>query len=179
MSSIKAQLLAITSLLALTTGASPVAIQARADPCVPTSYTINNYVYEFKSNSWPEAFTNPYWAKASVSFQATFSDPSIINDPASAGATCAVESSTGTIAPGNACSTGQDNLAFGYGTSQFNSDLVFTHNWVCGGVDYSSNTWYRVNAVSGSAQPGPNGGYEGKQTGFQTESFAPGNVTHV
>lgn len=95
----------------------------QAEPCAPTSYTISNYKYT-SGSSGAQIFFN---------FQSAFSNPAIIEDASSAGATCDTSSASGTIPNENECSTGRSNLFYDLRGPQQNGDFQIIHSWRCNG----------------------------------------------
>lgn len=116
--------LSLTHLLLPTLCLGAALINTRqTEPCAPVSYAITNYRYT----------SGPAGARITFDFQSTFSDPSIIEDSASAGAVCDANSPSGTIPTSNACSTGRQNLGFDLRAPQQNHDFQIFHDWRCNG----------------------------------------------
>ncbi|KAF2113390.1 hypothetical protein BDV96DRAFT_648355 [Lophiotrema nucula] len=154
---------AVASLLPALALAAPVVRQA--DPCVPTSYTISNYVYTPGSSSG---------SGLDFHFQSHFSNSSIIEDPASAGTDCGASSSTATLPGENECKTGRNNLYFDI-RSQQTYDYELIHTWKCNGKTWMSTTHHVVSSVTCSMDD------ESGTTACAapTQDFAPENAREI
>lgn len=104
--------------------AAPVSTET-ADPCIPTSYTISNYILSTDAD--------PASASLSLSFNSHFSNPAIINDPASAGAICAANAFATELPMETECSTGRQNLLLYLAGATGSGKYQLIHDWRCNG----------------------------------------------
>lgn len=118
--------LATFLLSAVALGAPAIGSPRQADPCAPTDYTIS----EFKYTTGPSA-SNP---TVHFAFKSAFSDPSIIQDPSSTGATCDSTGATLDSFPNETeCSTGRGNLLYGLRARVDQANFNIVHQWRCNG----------------------------------------------
>lgn len=116
-----------TLLLPIALLAAPTSLSARQwqDPaCTPTSYAVSAFTLS----------PNPGTEHIHFAFKSTFSDPAIIVDAASAGATCdAVPGPDGSFPNSSACSTGSANLEFYLAGPLGEAKYQLVHTWKCSG----------------------------------------------
>jgi hypothetical protein len=107
--------------------AAPTTLSARQDAaCTPTSYTISQFKYTTDASS-----SNP---TVHFDFKSTFSNPSVISDASSSGATCDSTGATLDSFPNETtCSTGRTNLLYGLRARVDQASFQITHQWQCNG----------------------------------------------
>ncbi|KAF2746346.1 hypothetical protein M011DRAFT_459479 [Sporormia fimetaria CBS 119925] len=159
-------MLTSTLLLLLPTLALTSPLHTRqSSPCVPTSYTISNYQYTTSASTGARILFN---------FNSAFSNPSIITDPASTGATCDASDPSGSIPFSNECSTGRRNLMFDLRGPQERAEFQIIHSWRCNGQEWLSSTPHKINPLDCTTDA------EGKTTcSSGPNSFAPQNVRRI
>lgn len=96
-----------------------------ADPCIPTSYTISNYILSTDAD--------PASANLTLSFTSHFSNPAIITDPASTGATCLASAPALELPMETECSTGRQNLLLYLAGPTGSGKYQLIHDWRCDG----------------------------------------------
>ncbi|KAF1960520.1 hypothetical protein CC80DRAFT_488832 [Byssothecium circinans] len=113
----------ITLLLPTLLLAAPLA--PRADDCVPTIYTINEYTFTTGANS-----TNP---AVHFYFIPTYTNPSIITDPSlitTGGSSCGANAATlDTFPTESECSTGRANLIWDLRNRVDRAEIQIIHGW--------------------------------------------------
>lgn len=105
---------------------SDVPLVPPVEACTPESYTISG----FNFTSGPNQAQHVRW-----NFASTFSDGSIIVDPAMTnGAVCENQSESSDSFPNETvCSTGRDNLLFDLTAPVGQSAYQIIHSWKCNG----------------------------------------------
>ncbi|KAH7125666.1 hypothetical protein B0J11DRAFT_528987 [Dendryphion nanum] len=155
-------LLTLSSLLLISpTIAAPVTQES--NPCIPTLYTIDNYLRHFKSIR--ERNNVETRSNVTFKFTPTFSNPAIITDPALSGSTCFAESENEPIGPNNACSTGKDSVSFSFGPTPWIERVDIAHSWKCNGLKWSSHSAVKLSPLYGSGSSNDDGGFQGVESG--------------
>ncbi|KAF2242915.1 hypothetical protein BU26DRAFT_438005 [Trematosphaeria pertusa] len=148
--------------------AAPTSLSARQDPaCAPTSYAIADFTYTTGPSS-----SSPH---VSFNFQSFFSNPAIINDPSSAGATCDADGESVDAFPMETeCSTGRVNLMFDLRAPVDQANFQIIHTWHCNGQTWMSSTPHKIDPVN------CDGSDDGATTCTSASgTFAPQNVRQI
>ncbi|KAF2824333.1 hypothetical protein CC86DRAFT_54283 [Ophiobolus disseminans] len=137
--------------------AAPTALDARAENCAPTSYTISDFFLSTSSSH----------AVVSFHFQSTFADTTGIDDSVTNGSTCYAEGAS--IPNSNECSAPRRKLLFDLRGPQNTARYQITHTWVCNGKTWMSGNDVTVgplNCPDSNCTAGP-------------QTFAPQNVRQI
>lgn len=101
--------------------AAPTALQVRAEPCAPTSYTLSDFTLETSSTH----------GEVNFNFKSTFADTTGIEDSLINGSTCHGEGAS--VPNNNVCNAPDRKLLFDLRAEQNAARYQITHTWVCNG----------------------------------------------
>ncbi|KAH7382524.1 hypothetical protein DE146DRAFT_623258 [Phaeosphaeria sp. MPI-PUGE-AT-0046c] len=122
----------IIGLLSTIALAAPTALEVRAEPCAPTSYTLSDFTLE----------TSSTYGKVNFKFQSVFASATGIDDSVMTnGSVCHGEGSS--VPNNNVCSAPDRKLLFDLRAEQNSPRYQITHTWVCNG-----QTWMSGNDVT-------------------------------
>lgn len=153
-----------TFLLPATILALPNSLDARTDPCAPTSYSLTDFTLVTSATS---AYLN-------FNFKSSFANTANIEDSVITGSNC--QASGPSIPNNNACSAPNRNLLFDLRGPQDTAHYQITHTWKCNGKQWMSGNDVTVgplncNTVDGVRTcSGPIGG---------TQTITPQNVRQI
>jgi hypothetical protein len=101
--------------------AAPAALEARAENCAPTTYTLSEFSAAFFDN----------FAAVDFTIKSSFADVNGIDDPVTGSSNCRAEGAS--IPNSNECNAPGRKLLFDLRGPQNTAHYQITHTWVCNG----------------------------------------------